>query len=85
LPCSMMNELNEGDTKMTRKKLSPEQKLAHRQHQQKWKQKKLNEGWKQLQFWVPPARIALVKEAVARVLCKPDSMSEADVHFEVFK
>lgn len=70
---------------MPRKKLSPEQKLAHCQHQQKWKQKKLDEGWKQIQVWVPPSRIALVKEAVAKVLCKPESMSEADVHFEVFK
>lgn len=70
---------------MTRKKLSPEQKLAHRRHQAKWKANKIAKGWQQIQVWVPPSRIALVKEAVAKVLCKPESMSEADVRIEVFK
>ena len=55
---------------MTKQKLSPEQKLAHCYHQQKWKQKRLDEGWKQLQFWVPPDAIEPVRLAVRRMLRK---------------
>lgn len=55
---------------MTRKELNCEQKAAHRLHQQKWKQKRVGEGWKQLQFWVPPDAVEPVRAAVSRTLRK---------------
>ena len=42
----------------------------HAEHQRNYRARKLAEGWKQLQFWVPPTHVDAVKKAVARALKK---------------